>query len=73
MFVSALTSLGLYIIGVEYAIVLGLITGILNLIPYIGILFAGLLTIIASLTGSADLSIVVGIIVVIYRSWFRNN
>lgn len=73
VFVSALTSLGLYIIGVEYAIVLGLITGILNLIPYIGILFAGLLTIIASLTGSADLSIVVGIIVVNVIVQFIDN
>lgn len=71
--VSALTSLGLYIIGVEYAIVLGLITGILNLIPYIGILFAGLLTIIASLTGPADLSIVVGIIVVNVIVQFIDN
>lgn len=73
VFVSALTALGLYIIGVEYAIVLGLITGILNLIPYIGILFAGLLTVIASLTGSADLSIVFGIIVVNVIVQFIDN
>ncbi|MEC4005728.1 AI-2E family transporter [Flavobacterium sp. SUN052] len=64
VFVSVLTSIGLMIIGIKYAIVLGIITGILNLIPYIGILFAGVLTIIASLTGSSDLSIVVGVIVV---------
>lgn len=62
--VSVLTAAGLMIIGVEYAILLGVITGILNLIPYIGILFAGILTIIASLTGSSDLSIVIGVIVV---------
>lgn len=62
--VSVLTTLGLMVIGVEYAILLGIITGILNLIPYIGILFAGILTIIASLTGTPDLSIVIGVIVV---------
>ena len=62
--VSVLTAAGLMIIGVEYAILLGIITGILNLIPYIGILFAGLITIIASLTGTADLSIIIGVIVV---------
>lgn len=62
--VSVLTALGLMAIGVEYAILMGVITGILNLIPYIGILFAGILTIIASLTGSSDLSIVIGVIVV---------
>src|SRR5690606_8796240 len=35
--VSILTGLGLWIIDVKYFILLGLITGILNLIPYIGI------------------------------------
>lgn len=73
VFVSALTSIGLYFIGVEYAILLGIITGILNLIPYIGILFAGILTIIASLTGSTDLSIVFGIIVVNIIVQFIDN
>jgi predicted PurR-regulated permease PerM len=62
--VSVLTTLGLMFIGVEYAILLGIVTGILNLIPYIGILFAGILTIVASLTGSPDLSIIIGVIVV---------
>lgn len=62
--VSFLTSIGFMIIGVQYAILLGIITGILNLIPYVGILFAGLLSIIASLSGSPDLSIIVGVIAV---------
>jgi predicted PurR-regulated permease PerM len=62
--VSVFTSLGLYIIGVEYFILLGLITGILNLIPYIGILIAGILTILASLTGTPDLSLIMGVIAV---------
>jgi predicted PurR-regulated permease PerM len=62
--VSVLTTIGFMIIGVEYAILLGIITGILNLIPYIGILFAMLLAIVASLTGSPDMSIVIGVIVV---------
>jgi predicted PurR-regulated permease PerM len=63
--VSTLTTIGFMIIGVKYAIVLGIITGLLNLIPYIGILFAGLLSIIATLTGSPDLSLIVGVIIVI--------
>jgi predicted PurR-regulated permease PerM len=62
--VSVLTTIGLMIIGVKYAILLGVITGLLNLIPYIGILIAGVLTIIASLTGTADTSIILGIIIV---------
>ena len=62
--VSVLTAVGLMIIGVKYAILLGVITGLLNLIPYLGILIAGVLTIIASLTGTSDLSVIVGILVV---------
>jgi predicted PurR-regulated permease PerM len=52
---------------------LGLITGILNLIPYIGILFAGLLTIVASLSGSPELSVIVGVIVVNVIVQFIDN
>ena len=62
--VAALTSIGLYFIGVKYALLLGIITGILNLIPYLGILVAGGLTILASLTGTPDLSIILGVIIV---------
>lgn len=62
--VSTMTTLGFMLIGVKYAILLGIITGILNLIPYIGILFAGVLSIVASLTGSPDLSIILGVIVI---------
>lgn len=62
--VSVFTTIGFMIIGVKYAVLLGIITGILNLIPYVGILFAGALSIVASLTGTPDLSIIFGVIVV---------
>ena len=62
--ISIMTTVGFMLIGLKYAILLGIVTGILNLIPYIGILFAGLLSILASLTGSPDLSIIVGVIVI---------
>ena len=71
--VSILTTIGLYIIGVEYFILLGIITGILNLIPYIGILFAGLLSIFISLSGSTDISIVLGVIIVNLVVQFLDN
>ncbi len=64
LIVSGLTSVGLLILGVKYAILLGVITGILNLIPYIGILIALFITIVASLTGSSELSVILGIVVV---------
>lgn len=62
--VATMTTIGFMLIGVKYAILLGIITGILNLIPYIGILFAGVLSIVASLTGSPDLSVIIGVITV---------
>lgn len=62
--VSILTTIGLYFIGCEYFILLGIITGILNLVPYIGILVAGALSIVVSLSGSTDLTIALGVIVV---------
>lgn len=62
--VSVLTTIGLYIIGVPYFILLGIITGILNLVPYIGILAAGALSIVVALSGSTDLSIALGVILV---------
>lgn len=71
--VSVLTTIGFYFIGVEYFILLGIITGILNLVPYIGILFAGVLSIVVSLSGSTDLSIVVGVIVVNLIVQFIDN
>ncbi|MHC0441928.1 AI-2E family transporter [Flavobacterium sp. 3-210] len=62
--VAVLTSLGLWIIGVKYFILLGLITGLLNLIPYIGIFIAGIITVLASLTGTGETSIILGILIV---------
>ncbi|SDK41491.1 AI-2E family transporter [Flavobacterium noncentrifugens] len=62
--VSVLTAVGFMIIGLKYAILLGILTGLLNLIPYIGILIAGVISVVASLTGNADLSIVLGILIV---------
>lgn len=71
--VSVLTSIGFMIIGVEYAILLGIITGILNLIPYVGILVAGVLSIVASLTSSTEVSIIIGVIVVNLIVQFIDN
>jgi predicted PurR-regulated permease PerM len=62
IFVSVLTSIGLYLIDAPYYILLGILTGILNLIPYIGILIAGVLTILSSLTGTPELSMILGVI-----------
>lgn len=62
--VATLTSVGLMIVGVQYPILLGVITGVLNLIPYIGILVAAGLSMVATLTSSAELSVILGVITV---------
>ncbi|MES2141027.1 MAG: AI-2E family transporter [Bacteroidota bacterium] len=61
--VGILTSVGLMILGVQYAVLLGAITAILNLVPYIGILAAGIISIIATLGNSTDVSLMLGIII----------
>lgn len=40
LIVSVLTTILLSVLGVKYAILLGVLTGLLNVIPYIGILFS---------------------------------
>ena len=71
--VALLTTIGFMIIGLQYAIVLGIITGILHMIPYIGILIAGGLSVIATLTGSPDFSLIFWVIIVISIVQFIDN
>ena len=63
--VGALTTAGFMILGVQYAILLGVITAILNVIPYIGILVAAAIAILATLVNSNEISLIIGIIGVI--------
>lgn len=62
--VSVLTTIGFMLIGLEYAILLGCITGLLNLIPYLGILIAGVLAALVGITTNTDFSIIFGVIIV---------
>lgn len=60
--VAVLTTGGLMLLGVPYAVLLGVITAVLNLIPYVGIMIAAGITILATLVNTTDLSIVLGVI-----------
>ncbi|MGV3630013.1 MAG: AI-2E family transporter [Bacteroidota bacterium] len=65
MFVVAmLTGTGLWLIGVKYFVFLGILTGMLNLIPYIGILIAGTISILMTLAGTTDLTMIGGVVAV---------
>lgn len=60
--ISTMTGAGYYFIGIEYYIFLGILTGLLNLIPYIGIIIAGVISCLIALTTSEDLSIILWVL-----------
>jgi len=64
--VAALTTLGLWLIGVKYALFLGLLVSLLNLIPYVGILVANFLSCLISLSNNPNLEqSVLGVLAII--------
>ncbi|MBN9382793.1 MAG: AI-2E family transporter [Chitinophagaceae bacterium] len=66
--VAAATFLALWILGVKYALLLGLITGLFNVVPYIGIITAMILSALVTFAtaGAAKVLIVAGTIVGIH-------
>ncbi len=71
--VGTLTTTGLMLLGVEYAVLLGVITALLNLIPYIGILVASVVTVLATLVNSSELSVVMGVLALSVLVQFIDN
>lgn len=64
--VSTLTSILLSVLGVKYAILLGVLTGLLNVIPYVGVLIAGFLACLISFAtgGNHTLFVLIGYIAI---------
>lgn len=62
--VATMTTVGFMIAGIEYAVLLGVLTGLLNLIPYLGILIAMIISIFATLTGTPDISMILAVVIV---------
>ena len=71
--VAVLNCIGLLIIGAPYAILLGIIGAILNLIPYIGGLIAIILTAIVTLSNTGDVTVTLLSIVVYFVVQFIDN
>ncbi|WP_342647747.1 AI-2E family transporter [Mucilaginibacter sp. CSA2-8R] len=64
--VAGLACIAFWIIGVKYAILLGIITGLFNIIPYVGIFSALLLsTLITFATGAISKALIVAVVVVV--------
>lgn len=61
--ISALNVTVLLLIGVEYAVFLGILAGILNIIPYIGIIMGILFAVLVTLTTTTGLNQIVWIII----------
>ena len=59
-------SVGLLILGIKYAIFFGVLSAVLNIIPYLGIFAATLFTVVVTLTTSAHTSDVIWIVVIFY-------
>lgn len=63
--VSSVCCLALWILGIDYPVLLGLLTGLLNFIPYIGIFISLLLTIVV-VFATAGLGKILLVIVVLF-------
>jgi len=62
--VATLVSTGLMIVGIDYAIFIGVVAGFLNIVPYIGILTSALLSITVALGGSSEVGDIIGVVIV---------
>lgn len=59
--ISVLTSLGLWLLGIEYPIFLGVLAGFLSLVPYLGIIVSALVPMALALVTKDSLWYVVGV------------
>lgn len=64
LLVGTLTALGLGILGVDYYLVLGFVTGVANFIPYVGFVISAALALLVSLVTTGGVGQVLGIVVV---------
>ena len=72
--VAIINSVGFILFGIKYAIFLGLLAALLNLIPYIGMLIASVFCALVTLSNSnqiSDVIVVVAILIVV--QFFDNN
>lgn len=72
-FVGVLSATTLYFIGIDYALIIGIISGICNMIPFIGPLVGTFLAVIAALTTGQPISAVWAIIGMLVVQQVDNN
>lgn len=64
--IASANSIGLVILGIKYAIFFGVLSAVLNIIPYIGMFTATLFTVLITLTTSENTSDILWIIIIFY-------
>ena len=72
-FVGALSAIALSLVGIDYAIVIGLIAGICNMIPYVGPLVGTLLAAIMGLLSGRPIKVIYAIIAMLVVQQIDNN
>ena len=71
--IATINTAGFLLFGIKYAIFLGLLAAMLNLIPYIGMLIASIFCMLVTLTSSNDLMKIVWVAVVLMVVQFFDN
>ncbi|MBK7427496.1 MAG: AI-2E family transporter [Saprospiraceae bacterium] len=71
--VTVLNSTGFMILGIKYAILLGAMTAVLNIIPYVGVMIGSLLPISLALVTSDSIWVAVGAFAVCTVTQFLEN
>jgi predicted PurR-regulated permease PerM len=71
--IATINSLGFIILGIQYAIFLGVLAAILNVIPYIGMLIASVFCALVTLSTSNNITDVIGVIVILTVVQFIDN
>ena len=71
--VAAINSLGFILLGVSYAVFLGVLAAILNIIPYIGMLIASVFCALVTLSTSNQITDVIGVVAILIVVQFIDN
>lgn len=71
--VAILNATGFLIIGIDYAIFLAVLAAILNMIPYVGMLIAGIVCVLITLANTNSISELVGVVVALTIVQFIDN
>lgn len=71
--VASINSAGFLVLGIRYAIFLGVFAAILNMIPYVGMLIASVFCALVTLTTSTHIGDVIGVVVVLTVVQFIDN